>query len=144
MADDVETVRMTLVADVTVEGEAVTPGSDRALPFVVDKPSRLGGTDRGPMPSEYFLAAIASCNMMTARRIADKRSVSYTSVRCEADAHFAGSDIEKVVLRFTIGSDASPEAWETVLRLADRTCTVSRAIKCPIERTLSVSSTATG
>lgn len=138
MADDVETVQLRLVADVTVEGEAVTVAEDRSIALVVDKPPKLGGTDRGPMPSEFFLAAIGSCNLMTARRIAEKRKVPYTSLACQADAHFSGSDIEKVVLAFTVKSDADASAWETVFRLAEKTCTISRATSCKIEHTIVV------
>lgn len=138
MAGDVETVDLELVADVTVEAHAVTEATGRRLDFVVDKPSALGGTDRGPMPSEYFLAAIASCNLMTARRIADKRGVPYAGLRCRALAHFEGSDISKVVLAFHVESAADAEAWETVFRLAERSCTISRATSCPIERTISL------
>ncbi len=138
MADDVEVVEMELVANVTAQGVALTPGSERSIPFVVDKPPRLGGTDRGMMPSEYFGAAIASCNLMTARRIAEKRKVPYSRLRCRVDIHFAGSDIAKVVLNYTVGTTATAEEWDTVFRLADRTCTVSRATACPIERTVTV------
>ncbi|MBW3582946.1 MAG: OsmC family protein [Euryarchaeota archaeon] len=146
---DIETVDLELVADVTVEcvartdPEAASPDpelSERAVGFVVDKPPAFGGTDRGPMPSEYFAAAIASCNMMTARRIAAKRKVGYEQIKCRALVHLEGSDIDKVVLAFEVVSDAAVDDWETVFRLADRTCTVSRATKCAIERTVRVRS----
>lgn len=131
---DIETVDMALVADVTVEAEAVTEATGRRLGFVVDKPPSMGGTDRGPMPSEYFLAAIGSCNLFTARRIADKRGVPWSSLRCRSKAHFSGSDIAKVELVFVVESAASAEDWETVFRLAERSCTISRATSCPIVR----------
>lgn len=135
---EIETVDMTLVADVTVEAAALTEETGRRLGFVVDKPPALGGTDRGPMPSEYFLAAIGSCNLFTARRIADKRGVVWGSLRCRSRAHFTGSDIAKVTLDFEVESPASRADWETVFRLAERSCTISRATSCPIEHNIEI------
>ena len=56
-----------IVADVTIAVEAESLSKTRAdvrvrdLVFSVDEPERLGGTNAGPNPVEYLLAAFIGC-----------------------------------------------------------------------------------
>src|SRR5260370_23252251 len=43
--------------------------------LVVDEPESAGGTGTGPMPTEYLLAAMASCYALALRWSAGKRGV---------------------------------------------------------------------
>lgn len=151
-AGDTEYVDMELTGPVTVSGFAWSdpeadphpeepPVEGRQIRFTVDKPPALGGLDGGMMPSEHLLAAVGSCTLMTARRIAEKRKVAWSSLRCRAVAHLEGSDIARIELALTVGSDGTKKDWETVFRLAEKTCTISRALSCPVTHTIAVTET---
>ncbi len=135
---DVETVDLELETPASTKCVARTDGTAREVVFFTDKPEEKGGSDRGPMSSELFAAAIASCHMTTAKKIADKRNVAFTALRCRAIVHFEGEDIERVQLRFRVSSAASTKDWQTVVRLAGRACTVGRAVKVPVEHEVEV------
>jgi uncharacterized OsmC-like protein len=46
-------------------------------PFIVDEPKSLGGTDEGPNPVEYVLAALSSCTSVMIAFIAKEQNFSY-------------------------------------------------------------------
>lgn len=138
LMSDSEIVDLSLISPVSTQCVARTEGTDRAVVFHTDKPEEKGGLDKGPMSSELLAAAVASCHMTTARKIAEKRKVAFESLACRAFVDFDGDDIERLRLAFTVESEGSGKDWETIIRLAGRSCTVGRAVKCPIEHTVKV------
>lgn len=124
--------------DEVVEVETVAPKTTRATArhhaFFVDKPSDKGGTDKGPMASEYFLASLASCHITTAHKVAEKRRVNLERVKIRAGAWFDGDLMTKILLDVHVKGSLSDEDRETVFRLTERICTISQATKTPIER----------
>ena len=123
----------------TVEVETINPKSTRATArhhtFVIDKPPGSGGTDKGPMASEYFLASLASCHITTAHKVAEKRSQKINKVRFKGTLFFNGDLIEKILLDIHVHGPIPRDEMETVFRLTERICTISRATSAPIERT---------
>lgn len=54
--------------------------------FIVDEPRSLGGTDEGPNPVEYVLAALTSCTSVMIGLISKEKDFSYQGVDFENDA----------------------------------------------------------
>lgn len=122
----------------TVNVETITPKSTRATArhhsFVIDKPPTSGGDDKGPMASEYFLASLASCHITTAHKVAEKRHHKIDRIRIHGALHLNGDLIDRIELDIKVHSDLSKDELETVFRLTERICTISRATSVPIER----------
>lgn len=102
-----------------------------------DKPPANGGADDGPMASEFLLAAIAACQLSTMHKVRAKRGVDVefesVTVGCTFDEK---SDIDAVQIAWKVvrGDDKDVA---TVVKLTDRVCTISRALKVPVTATYS-------
>jgi uncharacterized OsmC-like protein len=129
---------------VSIESGSATPRSPvsvsvqlRGHTLVQDKPAASGGKDEGPMASEFLLASLLACQHSTFHKVAAKRRVEARIRRLDGDLHFdEKGDIAKVDVQYTLEApDASPEAVETLLRLTDTACTISRVLKVPVHAT---------
>ncbi len=102
-----------------------------------DKPPANGGADDGPMASEFLLAAIAACQLSTMHKVRAKRGVDveFESVTVGCDFDDKG-DIGHVRIAWKVlkGDDKD---IATIVKLTDRVCTISRALKVPVEATYS-------
>lgn len=123
-----------------VETASATPRSPvsvalaiRGHTVVQDKPATLGGSDQGPMASELLLAALLACQHSTSVKVAAKRRLAWDVVRIDGAVRFdAAGDIAGIDVAFTLRTPADDGAVETVLRLTERTCTISRILKAPV------------
>lgn len=109
----------------------------RGHTLVQDKPQASGGMDEGPMASELLLASLLACQHSTFVKVAAKRKVEAAIRDLKGELHFADGEIAAVHVKFHLAAPAATtdQALETLLRLTDRTCTISRALKVPIEAT---------
>jgi organic hydroperoxide reductase OsmC/OhrA len=117
----------------------------RGHTLVQDKPKASGGHDEGPMASELLLAALLGCQHSTFVKVAAKRKVEAAIRDLKGEMEFKDGDISAIRVRFHL---AAPEATtdaqlDTLLRLTDRTCTISRALKLPVESVYTRSAAAT-
>ncbi len=101
--------------------------------IVQDKPAEFGGKDTGAMASEHLLVALLSCQLSTFRKVADKRRMPEAEVvRLDGDLVFDDADdISEVRLRWTLRGIDDKQA-ETVTRMTDKVCTISRVLSCPV------------
>lgn len=127
------------VVEATFVRRGHTQISIRGHQVLVDKPAPAG-QDLGPMASEYLLAALASCTLTTAEKIAEKRKAPFRELKAKVEGTFTEAGLfDRIKLTFTVASDAPKEAWETVLRLTERSCTIRQSLKVPIDEEIVVS-----
>src|SRR5260221_13587846 len=75
--------------------------------LVVDEPESAGGTGSGPMPTEYLLAAMASCYALALRWSADKRGVRLPDLAVTATGTYDGARFCRLLL--DVATSASAE-----------------------------------
>ncbi len=105
--------------------------------IVQDKPEASGGKDTGPMASELLLAGLLACQNSTFVKVAAKRRVEARVVSLEGELGFLDGDIAAIRVRFRLAAPASvaDDALATLLRLTDKSCTISKVLKVPVEGT---------
>lgn len=128
---DIETATATPRSPVSVEIVA------RSHRLIQDKPQTSGGKDEGLMASELLLAGLLACQHSTFVKVAAKRRVDVAVESIAGDLEFEDGDIARIKVRFILRAPAAvPDAsLETLLRLTDKTCTISKALKPPVEAT---------
>lgn len=106
--------------------------------LIQDKPAASGGKDEGPMASEFLLGALLACQNSTFVKVAAKRRVEATLKELRGALHFDDAgDIARITVAFAVATAAPDEAIETCMRLTDKTCTISRILKVPVEASFS-------
>jgi uncharacterized OsmC-like protein len=115
---------------------ASTEAQARTHSFVIDKLPANGGSDDGPMASEYLLGALGSCQITTAHKIAAKRRQPIDGITVTATATFDGDVIANIMLDIEVRGGPGDDELDTIFRLTERSCTISRALSVPIEQRL--------
>lgn len=111
----------------------------RGIELIQDKPEDMGGTDEGMMASEILMASLLACQLSTFAKVAAKRRIDASVESIRADAHFDDAgDIGRIAVTWGLQGVDDKQA-ETLIRLTDKVCTISRALKVPIDVDYSVS-----
>ena len=97
--------------------------------LVVDEPPSAGGTGTGPMPTEYLLAALASCYTLALQWAAGKRGLTLTGLTVTATGTYDGPRFSG--LQLTVSSPLPPEQIEQLVEPARRVWYVSNTLATP-------------
>lgn len=106
--------------------------------LVADEPVNLGGTDRGPDPYEYLLAALGACTSMTLRMYADRKGWPLETIRVHlahgkihakdcGDCETREGRIDRITQDIEVDGDLDDVQRARLLEIADR---------CPVHRTM--------
>jgi putative redox protein len=104
--------------------------------LVVDERESSGGTGTGPMPTEYLLAAMASCYTLALAWAAGKRGIELPGLAVTATGTYDGPRFSR--LQLSVQSAAPPGVLEALVEPALRVCYVSNTLakSPPIEVTV--------
>ena len=104
--------------------------------LVVDEPPGAGGTGTGPMPTEYLLAAMASCYALALKWAAGKRGITVPGLTVTATGTYDGPRFSLLQLR--VSSQLPAEQIERLVKPALRACYVSNTLAAapPVEVTV--------
>ena len=94
--------------------------------LVVDEPPRAGGTGTGPMPTEYLLAAMASCYALAVKWAAGKRGFTVPGLTVTATGTYDGPRFCR--LQLSVSSQLPAEQVEPLVKPALRACYVSNTL----------------
>lgn len=100
--------------------------------LVVDEPESVGGTDRGPQPTELFLASVASCFTLALAWSARKRGIEPSSVEVDTTGVYDGPRFSTVRIAARVGGLTADEV-STLVRAAERVCYVTNTLRTPPE-----------
>lgn len=101
---------------------------------LIDSSREEGGEDRGPAPTEIFLASLGSCIMVNISRIAQKMKLDLKGVHMDVKGvkEYNGHPSSFITLDVDISIKADSrdrEKLERLIRLAEENCTVSNTLR---------------
>lgn len=114
--------------------------SVRDLPaFSVDEPERLGGTNTGPNPLEYFLGALSACTSIMVSYVAKEQNFSYEGLEYDASGTldprgFRGVEgvqtyFQSVQLNMVVETGEDVDALERLKETVEKRCPLYNLLK---------------
>ncbi|MCA1720343.1 MAG: OsmC family protein [Actinobacteria bacterium] len=103
----------------------VYPGDFELL---VDEPESVGGTDRGPQPTDLLLASVASCFVIALAYSARKQDVELGGLDVEVTGRYDGPRFSH--LRITVRAKQPQGAeLDRLVSAAERVCYVTSTLR---------------
>ena len=96
------------------------------FPLTVDEPPSVGGTGRGPMPTDLLLASLSSCYALALAWAARKRGVDLPDLDVAATGTYDGQCFG--ALRTDGADQPAPRRVTPLLEPAKRVCYVSNTL----------------
>lgn len=106
--------------------------------FIVDEPESVGGSDGGPTPYEFLLAALGSCTVMTVRLYAQRKGwpLEGATVHLRSGRSHEQDCEQCTTKNVDIGTVERRLELEGPLTDEQRTRLMSIADRCPVKQTL--------
>lgn len=97
-----------------------------AFQLTVDEPLEVGGSGRGPMPTDLLLASVASCYALAVAWAARKRGVDLPDLTVTATGTYDGPRFRSLAL--TVQTGLAGHLVEPLLEPARRVCYVTNTL----------------
>ncbi len=108
-----------------------TLGSRKIL---IDRPIEKGGTDKGPMGGEYFLASVGGCFMSNLLAAIKTRDAGISDVRTEVIGTMGDSPVRFTALELSVTAEsADREELERLVEIADRGCIMMNTLRATLD-----------
>ncbi len=109
----------------------IVTNSSRDHLWIADEPEDLGGSDKGPTPSELLLSSLASCKLITVQMYAKRKAWNLEGVDIELSILEKGEKtlIEKAI---SFKGDLDDKQRERLLDISGR-CPVVKMLANSIE-----------
>ena len=104
--------------------------------LIVDEPESVGGTNRGPQPTDVLLASVASCFAISMAHAARKGGIELPDLEVTATATYDGLRFSAVDISLT--STIAHAALEQLIPHAQRVCYVTNTLRQPPEITFTI------
>jgi putative redox protein len=99
----------------------------RGHELIADEPKSAGGEDSGPQPSEFLLAALASCFTLAIYHVARKRDIELDSLAVTATGTYEGPKFARLVL--DVSSSTPRDVLDPLVERAKGVCYVSNTFR---------------
>jgi len=97
---------------------------------LIDRPLEKGGTDRGPMGGDLFLASVGGCFMSNLLAAIRARGEQISDAHLEVIGTIAESPARFSALELYVTADgANPELLEKLVEIADRGCIMMNTLR---------------
>ena len=143
LAANPEKCAVTVSADSQLVEGFMSRVKARSFDIVVDQNKGMGGTDQGPRPSEYVLAALAACHEVTYRLYADALEIPLEEVSVSVTGHsdargFFGLDdsvragFSHITGEIKVETKASDQELERLREAVNQHCPVLDDLRQPV------------
>ena len=105
--------------------------------FDGDETPEYGGNDSGPMPTEFFLASVASCLCLAVTHIGKKKKISLNNIEVSASGEKDPTSFQFKEIYLEVQADLPATELQPLVMQAKKYCFVSNTIikGCPINVT---------
>jgi putative redox protein len=95
--------------------------------MIVDEPTEVGGSDRGPGPTQLLAISLAACTAITMEMYAARKEWEIGAVEVDVDAVYDGFTPTSFAVALRLSPELSDEQRERLLAIA-RKCPVHKAL----------------